>query len=359
MDHERRHDPDLRVEERTMTRIQVTIAPALLLAIASLMACGEHSSPLAPEAPTAESLDSQTLSAVSNSWANSVPMPTKRRALVAATVKGTIYAIGGQKFLVAGDPDDATEVNLTKVEAFNTSSGTWATKASLPSARAWPSGAAVINGKIYVPGGVNANGIATKTLYVFNPTTNTWSTKAPLPVASARGAAVAIGGKLWVVTPAAGSTHLHRYDPSTNTWTALASGPAGYYYPVAGVIDGKIYVTGTMSSNNSPSLATSVYDPATNAWASRDSRPSEQIGAGGQVIGNKLYVVGGSFVLNNIEHGGLRVYDPATDYWTYPYPKSMPAARTFLAVAVANGKLYALGGSKYPEVLGTNQVYTP
>ena len=343
-----------------MIRIRIAALPASLLAITSLVACGDDSGPLAPEAPiTAEPLDLAVLSGVSDSWAASVPMPTKRRALVAATVNGTIYAIGGQKFLVAGDPDDATEVNLTKVEAFNTSSSTWATKASLPSARAWPSGAAVISGKIYVTGGVNASGIPTKTLYVYNPTTNTWSTKAPLPVASARGAAVALSGKLWVVTPAAGSTRLHRYDPSTNTWTARASGPAGHYYPVAGVIDGKIYVAGTMNSNESPSFVTSVYDPATNTWASRDGMPSEQIGGAGQVIGNKLYVVGGSFVLNNIEHDGVRVYDPAIDYWTYPYAASMLVQRTFLAVAVANGKLYALGGSKYPDVLATNQVYTP
>ncbi len=342
-----------------MSRTRITALPASLLAIVSLVACGDDSGPLAPETLTTAAPVDSPVPSVSNTWATSVPMPTKRRGLVAVTVNGIIYAIGGQSFLVAGDPDDATEVNLTKVEAFNTSTSKWATKASLPSRRAWPSGAAVINGKIYVPGGLNANGVPTKTLYVYSPTTNTWSTKAPLPLASARGAAVALSGKLYIVTPAADSTRLHRYDPATNTWTARASGPAGHHYPVAGVINGKIYVAGTMNSDESPSFTTSVYDPATNAWAARDFMPTEQIGAAGQVIGNKLYVVSGSFVLNNIEHDALRVYDPAIDYWTYPYAQSTTVQRTFLAVAVVNGKLYALGGSKYPDVLGTNQVYTP
>jgi N-acetylneuraminic acid mutarotase len=342
-----------------MLRIQITALSASLLAIASLVACGDDTDPFAPETlTTAEPLHSPVAS-LSNTWATSVPMPTKRRGLVAAAVNGTIYAIGGQSFLVVGDPDDATEVSLTKVEAFNTSTSKWATKASLPSPRAFPSGAVVINGKIYVSGGLNASGIATKTLYVYNPTTNSWSTKAPLPIASARGAAVALGGKLWVVTPAAGATRLHRYDPATNTWAARASGPAGHTYPVAGVMDGRIYVAGTMNADESPSFAVSMYDPANNTWTARDFMPSEQIGAAGQVIGNKLYVAGGSFVLNNIEHDGLRIYDPAIDYWTYPYAQSMTVQRTFLAAAVVNGKLYALGGSKYPDVLGTNQVYTP
>jgi hypothetical protein len=66
-----------------MTRIRITALPALLLATASLVACGDDSAPLTPELPiTAEPLDSPMLSTLSNSWAASVAMPTKRRGLV-------------------------------------------------------------------------------------------------------------------------------------------------------------------------------------------------------------------------------------------------------------------------------------
>jgi N-acetylneuraminic acid mutarotase len=344
-----------------MTCIRIAPLWTLLLVSVSLAACGEDSAPLAPEAASpAQPLGSPTLSAVSNSWATKAPMPTKRRGLVAATVNGVIYAIGGQKSVASGDPDNPTKVNLTKVEAFNPSSNTWTTKAPLPSARAWPSGAAVINGKIYVTGGLNPAGGSTKTLFVYNPATNTWATKAALPVTSARGAAVALNGKLWVVTPAGSSTRLHRYDPATNTWTARASGPEGHEYPVAGVIDGRIYVVGTMWSNTSASFVMSVYDPATNTWAEQQHGPdAEPIGAGGQVIGKKLYLVGGSHVFDAIEHSVVQSYDPAVDSWAYPTPQSMPTPRTFLTVAVANGKLYALGGSNDSGVLATNEVYTP
>ena len=51
-----------------------------------------------------------------------------------------------------------------------------------------------------------------------------------MPVASYGGASVAISGKLYVLTPTANSTLLHRYDPGSNTWTSRATGPQGHWY---------------------------------------------------------------------------------------------------------------------------------
>ena len=67
----------------------------------------------------------------------------------------------------------------TKVEAYNTSTNSWTTKAGLPEALE-PSGASSINGKIYVAGGRSISGIS-KRLYVYNPATNYWTRKADMP----------------------------------------------------------------------------------------------------------------------------------------------------------------------------------
>jgi N-acetylneuraminic acid mutarotase len=330
------------------------------LVIASLVACAGDSLPLGPETPgAAEAVPSPMASAVG--WASGLPMPTKRLGLVAATVNGIVYAIGGQTEFLKGD-SLAYGAKLTKVEAFNPASAQakWASKAPLPAKRAWPSGAAVISGKIYVPGGLSPNGNPTKTLYVYDPSTNTWSTKAPLPVASARGAAAVINGKLYVLTPTANASLLHRYDPASNTWTARASAPRAHHYPASGVIDGKLYIAGTMNSNKTPFHGTSVYDPATNTWAQRSDMPGGSIGAGSRVIGTKLYLVGGSDTPGAMETSIIKVYDPATDYWTWQNSALwMPTARSFLAAATVNGMLYALGGERFGEVLATNERYTP
>lgn len=321
---------------------------ALLLA-----ACAGDSLPTQPNAPaSAAPVDAVLANYQPNSWANKTNMPTARRGLVTATVNGIIYAIGGRS---------ASEVNLQTVEAYNPLAlilvAAWKAKAPMPSPRAWPSGAVTINGKIYVPGGLNADANPTKTLFVYNPGTDTWVKKAAMPVASYGGAAVVISGKIYVVTPSGNVTLLHRYDPATNTWTARAPGPQGHYYPVAGVIDGKLYVAGTMLGNESPSSLVSMYDPATNAWTPKAAMPGDQIGAGGRVLGGKLYAVGGFVELNSVPRAATYAYDPVTNSWAEK--ALMPSSRGFLSAAAANGVLYAIGGLQPPQILATNQAYTP
>lgn len=287
---------------------------------------------------------------VANTWHAKSNLPTARRGLVTATVDGIVYAIGGRS---------GSEVNLGKVEAFNPLapilSSAWKTKAPLPAPRAWPSGAEAINGKIYVAGGLNADGNPTKSLFVYNPATDTWVKKASMPVASWGGAAVAHNGKLWVVTPGANFSYLHRYDPATDTWSARAQGPAGHYYAVAGVIDGKLYLAGTMNADETASKGVSMYNPATNTWTAKASFTQKQVGAAGRVIGGKLYLVGG--FEDNFPVSGFYAYNPATNAWVEK--QHMPTGRGFLAAAASNGVLYALGGLAPPTVLATNQAYTP
>jgi N-acetylneuraminic acid mutarotase len=338
-----------------MTRSRLSpVRPALALGpLVFLAACSGDSLPTQPPSfGSAAPAETPTADYVANSWATKAAMPTARRGLVTATVNGIVYAIGGR---------GANEVNLSTVEAFDPAGiliYAWGSRASLPAPRAWSSGAATINGKIYVPGGLNANANPTRTLYMYRPGTNSWVTKAQMPVASYGGASVAINGKLYVLTPTANSTLLHRYDPATNAWTSRATGPQGHWYPVAGVIDGKIYVAGTMHGDESPSPVVSVYDPATNTWSGKASMPEDQIGAGGVAIGGKLYVVGGFYTLNAQPRLALHVYNPATNTWAEK-AHLLGSPRGFLSAAAANGVLYALGGLNPPDVLKTNQAYYP
>jgi N-acetylneuraminic acid mutarotase len=316
-----------------------------------LAACSGDSFPSQPgSSPSAEPAGTPAADYVANSWANKPDMPTARRGLVTASVNGIIYAIGGRS---------ANEVNLRTVEAFNTTGTSlvvWTPKAPLPAPRAWPSGAATLNGKIYVPGGLDADYNSTKTLYMYKPATNKWVKKAAMPVASFGGAAVAIGGKLYVLTPTPSSTLLHRYDPSTNSWTPRASGPLGHYHPVAGVIDGKLYVAGTSNADESSSATLSVYDPPTNTWlTSKAPMPQEQMGAGGVAIGGKLYAVGGFEGPGAISM--LQMYNPATNAWVEK--AHLNGARGYVGAAAANGVLYAMGGLGGSNVLKTNQAYYP
>src|SRR5260370_11979896 len=110
---------------------------------------------------------------------------------------------------------------------------------SLPANAAWkpmatppvPTGSAAaesINGIIYVAGGANASG-KNATLQAFNPTTNTWTTLASMPLTLYQGdGAGVISSQLYVT----GGWHgplptraLLNYDPPSNTLPSLARMP--------------------------------------------------------------------------------------------------------------------------------------
>jgi Kelch motif len=78
----------------------------------------------------------------------------------------------------------------------------------------------VINGKFYVVGGFNIDGLAY--LDVYDPATNTWSTRAPLPTAGHVIGAV-LGNKLFVIAGSGSERRAYAYDPGTNAWKSRAA----------------------------------------------------------------------------------------------------------------------------------------
>ena len=259
-----------------------------------------------------------------------------------------IYAIGGA---VGGKAIDT-------VQAYDPVMHTWSNRPRLPRRRKDPSGAAVINGEIYVTGGQDSIFI-TKTLFVYNPATKLWKWKKSLPVPSRAGVSVAIGGKLYVYTPEGavyqGAAHLHRYDPDTDRWTELATPPSGHERGAGGAINGKFYLAGGVGTGSSNSLH--MYNPATNQWKSRPSMPTARFDAAGAVYQGKLWVLGGT---NDIDdYDIVQVYDPTSKSWTTK--THMPTKRFSFAASVADGLLYALGGriDATSTAIATNEVYIP
>jgi N-acetylneuraminic acid mutarotase len=331
---------------------QVSTAAALcVLALLIVSAC-QHES-LSPQA--AEPGSELTVAGLTNRWAAKAPLPTGRVGLVAAAVDGMIYAIGG-----ADHPWDGSGRNLRIVEGYSPSAKLWFYVAPLPAARAYANGAAVINGKIYVTGGLNQPQLLapapTRTLFVYNPEQNAWTRKADLPVASFAGASAAINGKVYVAVGGQvgkDEAALYRYDPGTNAWTKRASPPHKHFSGVAAAINGKLYVAGGLVGGKTELGDLDVYDPGTNAWTSKAPMPTPRHSAVGRVINGKLYVAGGS---GNGISNRLEVYNPATNIWVQQ--ADLPSARAAAGGAVAGGVLYVIGGAD-PLVSTANETYTP
>jgi N-acetylneuraminic acid mutarotase len=99
------------------------------------------------------------------------------------------------------------------------STGTWSTKAPMPTPR-YGHGVGVVNGIVYAVGGYSTSYL--NTVEAYDPSTNTWSTKAPMPTARCCLGVVGVNGILYAVGGVAGIGLLNfveAYDPSTNTWS--------------------------------------------------------------------------------------------------------------------------------------------
>jgi N-acetylneuraminic acid mutarotase len=108
--------------------------------------------------------------------------------------------------------------------------------------------------------------------------------------------------------------------------------------------------------------AMSSTDVAENTWVSKAPMREARGGLGVAVANGKIYAIGGSteggkwpvindFVSTNEE------YDPATDTWTFKTPMLTP--RYGFGTAVHQNKIYCIGGKTDEGVTGVNEVYDP
>jgi uncharacterized repeat protein (TIGR03803 family) len=150
-----------------------------------------------------------------NTWSTLAPVPYVSETASAVADKDVIYVIGGQDY----------SGYLTTVESYNTTTNTWTAEAPLPDAQGWAAvgllGTTVVaadgsNGSINL--GINQG---------YNVTNNTWSELTPDPTPRVPGCYGVINGKLYV---AGGLTQTmitlnEAYNPGTKKWATLAPMP--------------------------------------------------------------------------------------------------------------------------------------
>lgn len=338
--------------------------PLAALALSSLALAGCGNEPTQPSGAAEARPTVPELAVASNTWITKADMwSVERRDFAVATVtnaagQSVLYAIGGRS---AGG-------SLSKVMAYNVATNTWILRASLPKPLFATNGAGVLNGKIYVSGGITdpdwyhypPNGY----LFVYDPATNTWAQKRGMPEAGSNGVTGVMNGKLYVVTTCweappmeyyfapCDNAKFFRYNRVTDQWTVLPA-PGGTY-DVGGVINGKFYVAGGRTLK--------AYDPATNQWTTKAAPPTSVgyfYGAAGTAMLGRLWIAGGRVLIGGewVNSRALMAYDAATNTWATKAP--MPTARTGSAASrvFVNGvpRLEVVGGSRP----GNNVQYVP
>ncbi len=164
-----------------------------------------------------------------------------------------------------------------------------------------------------------------------------------------------------------------RYDACANTWQPVAPLPEPLGYIDAAELNGKLYVVGGadrltagnhISGTYSVHNDTYVYDPQTDAWSAAAPLPAALAGVAVASANGKLYAFGG-FDARGPSLGTVDTtyeYDPAANTWL-TRTVILSGTRALAAATELDGKIYLVGGvmsgGPYWSTLGSVNVYDP
>ena len=323
------------------------------LAVLLTTACQEPSAVTVTEEDSAQ----PGLAIASNTWQQRQRMPSDRRAVITATVDlpggaSYLYAIGGQSV----NATNWCSGSVSKVQAYDGSSNTWTTKASIP-VPTHDGLAATVGNRVYVLGGCRMSPQA----WQYDVSANQWQEKARAPMSLPGPVGSALGGKIYVYDSCGTDdclqdysyphsareswTFFGFYDTATDRWVRRPLPPVDFGARLGATFNGKLYFLST-------SGPVWIHDPVAGTWTSRSGPVLTSGRPTAAVVKGKWYVVDGTV---------LRVYTPGTNTWAeraappkdYVSYRNGPSAGRVWANGVA--RLELVGGIR-PN---NNWQYTP
>ena len=285
----------------------------------------------------ARTLDSPTEQPAAQSgerWRALGNMRAPRAAFAVATIGDLLYIAGGEN----------EQGILQSVERFDSRFGTWTQLSQKPTAVA-DVRAAVLGGKIYVPGGRRSSdmGDITDVFERYDPQTERWETLPSLPQPRSGYALAALEGKLFLFGGWDGQgfrNEVFEYDPEGATWRERSPMPTARAYGDAGVVEGSIYVLG--GENESGSVASNeVYTPfqeGTRPWSQRAPLPQPRSRFAMAVALSTIHVLGGQ--APDVEPAK---YNVRTDSWEAFTTASVPLGAQ-PGIALVDTEVIGLGG---------------
>ncbi|NUP53534.1 MAG: galactose oxidase [Catenulispora sp.] len=275
------------------------------------------------------------------SWTSLPDLPVKTLAMVAGVHNGTLYA-------GLGDDGD-TALTHNDFYAYDQTTGAWVRKADAPVGSTGAAGG-FIGDKFYAAGGMSLSPDYVLSMMenteIYDPATDTWSTGAKNPNATLGGGSAILDGKLYVVggmtLDGPPETTVSVYDPKTDTWTAGPSYPEPITAESCGAIAGKLYCAGGVDVGGlAPTTHGFVFDPAHPGWKPIAGMPTGMAASAYGSADGRLLISGGYVGADADETNQGFAYDPAMDWWT-PLPNG-PVARIWATGALG---FYALGGTR-------------
>jgi N-acetylneuraminic acid mutarotase len=265
------------------------------------------------------------------------PMPTARAAMASAVERGQVFVTGGI---------DATGEPTARVEAYDVAKDSWSPRAAMREPRSGHA-AAAIGGKIFVLGGITAEG-PSATVDVYDPTADSWTASAPMPLPRWGHSAVAIGGTIYVVGGSASegnarapTARVHAYTPRTGRWQERPPLSEPRHAAAVVPVGASILVIGGRRERGAGAVGDCLeYDSRTGRSRNLPALARPRSGAKAVVMGDRVLALGGT------ETGALatevEMYEPSSRRW---YGFSTPGgARDGHAVEQVAGRVLIFGG---------------
>ena len=283
-------------------------------------------------------------SAVTAAWRRIADIPTPRSEVAAAVSHGNgVFVIGGQ-----GGPQ--------RVERYDATAERWDRAPDLPVGvdHAMAAAAEGLQSSapqgVFVFGGYLANGSATARSFRFDGAATRWEEIAPMPAPRAAGAAVELGGSIFIVGGADGSRLIaptYEDNVFTREWRTVAAIPTPRDHLAGAAIGGKICAVGGRQLSMSLNLAAfECYDPRADSWARLPDAPTARGGIGAAAYGGRIYVVGGEQPSGTYRE--VEIFDQRANAWTRG--PDLPTPRHGVGVVVVDPT---------KAIVGSDLVYTP
>lgn len=223
--------------------------------------------------------------------------------------------------------------------------------------------ALVWGAKLYLLGGFGYE--SEGAVQVYDPAADGWSMGPAMPFKAGASASAVIDGMIYVAGGIVGDSTTAlgaRLDPSSGVWTMIAPMPRPRNHAAAATDGRRLFVFGGRGPGSGDSNVVAngfddvqIYDPAGNTWTvsgtTKDAPaplPQARGGAGKAVfVEGEFWVIGGETLdgpgaTKRRVYSRVDIYDPRTNRWRSGPP--LPIARHGIFPLFRSGRIYVAGG---------------
>ena len=287
---------------------------------------------------------------VEEGWQQKADLITPRKGLAVTSYDGEIFTFAGE-----------TSNGITDAaERYDPAADQWLVLEAKPTP-VTDVAAAVIGGRIYIPGGLTPSGEVSEALEIYSPIEDNWQQGADLPLGISAYALAAYEGNLYLFGGWDGENYLdsvYQYDPALDQWSQKTPMSSQRGYAGAAISGGKIYVLGGYDGRDSlssmeiyiPELDGTEVDP----WSLGPALPASRYQMGVAGLGNMIHVVGGEIGAGGAQSSIL--FSPQDQIWQ-EFDSPTDSSITGLGLVPLESHLFLVGGEINEQISAKSIAY--